>query len=105
MCFFHMTGDPNNTGVYAYTAAVLIVIFATLVTAIGSHKGAAAFLLAYGGFFSLYALSSGLLISSGETDDAKDAARAGMVFCSGAALVSLIPAFLVYQDESADSTA
>jgi len=97
--------DPNNTGVYAYTAAVLIVIFATLVTAIGSHKGAAAFLLAYGGFFSLYALSSGLLISSGETDDAKDAARAGMVFCSGAALVSLIPAFLVYQDESADSTA
>ena len=81
----------------------MIVTLATILTVLGTHKGVAAFILAYGGFFSIFALSSGLAISSGFPDD-RDPARAGMVMCTVAALGSMVPAFLVYQDESTESS-
>eukprot|EP01147_Barroeca_monosierra_P007555 gene7555-9834_t len=96
--------DPNQVGVYAYTAAIMVVMFATTITVAGTHKGVAAFLLAFGGIFSIIAMSLGLLISAGFSGNNRnrDTARAGMVFATASSIVSLVPAFLVLQETSAE---
>ncbi|EGD72919.1 hypothetical protein PTSG_12197 [Salpingoeca rosetta] len=94
--------DPTNTGTYTYTGAVLVGMFAAVITTLGSHKGVAGFLLAYLGFFSIFALSSGLTISGSVTGSARDAARAGMVLCTVSALTAIVPGFIVYQEETSE---
>lgn len=82
----------------------MVVMFATTITVAGTHKGVAAFLLAFGGIFSIIAMSLGLLISAGFSGNNRnrDTARAGMVFATASSIVSLVPAFLVLQETSAE---
>eukprot|EP00043_Microstomoeca_roanoka_P026171 m.10940 g.10940 ORF g.10940 m.10940 type:complete len:281 (-) comp6305_c1_seq1:92-934(-) len=93
---------PQNTTLYGFTAASMIVVYATVLAVVGTHRGMAAFLLFLGGYFSLNALGGGLAISETARqidEDSVHAARAGMLFITAGALVSTLTGYLVYQDE------
>eukprot|EP01147_Barroeca_monosierra_P003778 gene3778-6300_t len=90
--------SPFNFHGYNLSASVMIVMFTTLVAVLGTHKGAANFLFAFGGFFSVFALALGLGVSSQFSGEDRDTARAGMVFATVTSLVSLVPAALIIKD-------